>query len=233
MGVHLVFDLAAALFSMALTVLVYRWRLAAAAQPLAQGGAGYVVALVAGAVVGGYALGSLNLYLSGVPAMGRSIAGALAGAILTVEIFKAMRGIKGSTGLIFVPAFAASVTIGRWGCYLSGLGDFTHGTVTDLPWGRDFGDGLLRHPVQLYESAAMAVFLIVALLALWRRNALILGHGFYLMVLFYAAQRFAWEFLKPYGTIAGPFNLFHLVTAALLAYALFMIARGRHARART
>ena len=27
-----------------------------------------------------------------------------------------------------------------------------------LPWGHDFGDGVPRHPVQLYESAAMAAF---------------------------------------------------------------------------
>jgi prolipoprotein diacylglyceryltransferase len=144
-----------------------------------------------------------------------------------------MRGMKGSTGLIFVPAFAASVTVGRWGCFLSGPEDFTHGTVTALPWGHDYGDGLLRHPVQLYESFAMALFLAAMLWALARRSPLFMRHGFYLMVLWYAGQRFIWEFLKPYGPVAGPFNIFHLTAAALILYAVAMTIRGEHARTRS
>ena len=230
-GIHLVFDLLAALSAMGMTVAVYRWRLSGASQAIVRGGPGYAVALVAGAVAGGYGLGTLNLALSGEPGVGRSILGALAGAIVAVEAFKAARGMRGSTGLIFVAAFASSVAVGRWGCFLSGPEDFTYGTVTALPWGHDFGDGVPRHPVQLYESFAMAAFLAAALGALWRRNPLFLRHGFYLMVLWYAAQRFAWEFLKPYAAVAGPFNLFHFASAALVAYAAVMIARGTHEHA--
>ena len=233
LAMHLIFDLLAALSAMAMTVLVWRWRLDGAAHVLTRGGGGYAAALVVGAALGGFGLGSLNLYLSGEAAAGRSIIGALAGAILAIEIFKAARGIKGSTGIIFAPAFATSVAVGRWGCFLSGLEDFTHGSVTALPWGHDYGDGLLRHPVQLYESFAMALFLAVLLWALARRSPLFMRHGFYFMVLWYAAQRFAWEFLKPYGPIAGPFNIFHLTAAALILYAAAMIARSEHARTRT
>jgi hypothetical protein len=50
------------------------------------------------------------------------------------------------------------------------------------------------------------------------------------MIAFYAAQRFLWEFLKPYATVIGPLNLFHLVCLALLAYAAIMLARGRNVR---
>jgi phosphatidylglycerol---prolipoprotein diacylglyceryl transferase len=55
-------------------------------------------------------------------------------------------------------------------------------------------------------------------------------NGFYVLVLVYAGQRFLWEFLKPYGAVLGSFNLFHLVCAALLAYAAFMLGRS-HGRA--
>ena len=72
--------------------------------------------------------------------------GALAGAILAIEAFKRLRGIKGSTGIIFVPAFCTSVVVGRWGCFFAGLEDRTYGIATMLPWGRDFGDGVPRHP---------------------------------------------------------------------------------------
>jgi prolipoprotein diacylglyceryltransferase len=223
---HLVFDLLAALSAMAMTVAVYRWRLAEAAKPVSLGGAGYAGALVAGAAAGGYGLGTLNLMLSGEPGIGRSILGALLGAIAAVEAFKAARGMRGSTGLLFAPAFATSVAVGRWGCFLSGAEDFTHGTATALPWAVDLGDGVLRHPVQLYESFAMAAFLLLLLAGLAQRHPLVMRRGFYLLTGFYGAQRFLWEFLKPYAMLAGPFNLFHFASAALVAYAAYMIARG-------
>jgi prolipoprotein diacylglyceryltransferase len=71
----------------------------------------------------------------------------------------------------------------------------------------------------------MAIFLAVFIALLWRGNETVLRSGFYLFVGVYAAQRFLWEFLKPYGTVVGPFNLFHLVSIALLAYALFFARR--------
>lgn len=190
-----------------------------------KGGAGYVVALITGAIIGGFVVGTANLRLSGIDGIGRSIAGALLGAILLVELFKRVRGIKGTTGLLFVPAFATSVMIGRWGCYFSGLQDQTHGIAGNVPWAVDLGDGILRHPVQLYESLAMGLFLIAAMVLLARRNTYFMANGFYLMAIYYGAQRFLWEFLKPYGTLVGPFNLFHFVCAALIFYGLWMISR--------
>jgi prolipoprotein diacylglyceryltransferase len=221
--IHTLFDLAASLSSLLVTVVVYRWRLSAAAARIESAGVGYVVALVIGAVLGGFGLGSLNLVLSGDPSIARSIVGALAGAIVAIEMFKAWRGVKGSTGTIFVPAFATTVVIGRWGCFLAGLSDKTFGTPTSLPWGHDFGDGIMRHPVQLYESFTMLAFLAIAFLLLGKRNTWFSQNGFYALVFVYASQRFIWEFLKPYGSVLGPFNLFHLVCAGLIAYALTMM----------
>lgn len=225
--VHTVFDVLAALTAMGMTLVVYRWRLSGAVARIESAGLGYAVALLAGAAIGGFGAGTFNLWLSGVPGMGRSIVGALAGAIAAVELYKLKKEITGSTGIIFVPAFATSVAVGRWGCFLSGLSDETYGTPTTLPWGHDFGDGVLRHPVQLYESFTMAAFLAVALILIGRRDAWFLRNGFYTLVIVYAAQRFLWEFLKPYGTVLGPFNLFHLICAALVIYACVMIGRSK------
>ena len=119
--------------------------------------------------------------------------------------------------------------VGRWGCFLSGLEDQTHGTPTSLPWGHDFGDGVLRHPVQLYESFAMGGFLALALYLIGMRNALFMRNGFYVMVLVYAGQRFLWEFLKPYQPVLGPLNLFHFICMGLMIYSAWMIARARAA----
>lgn len=227
MPIHLIFDLLAASLAFLAAATAHQWRIKAT-QGFAHIDTGYALALVGGAALGGYLLGTLNLALSQQPGIGRSILGALAGAIAAIEIYKARKGITGSTGLIFVASFPVSVAIGRIGCYLSGLPDMTYGTATALPWGRDFGDGILRHPVQLYESAAMLIFLAAAAIAARNRNPFFMANGFYLMIGFYAAQRFMWEFLKPYARVIGPFNLFHLVCLALLAYAALMLRQGRH-----
>jgi prolipoprotein diacylglyceryltransferase len=56
------------------------------------------------------------------------------------------------------------------------------------------------------------------------RDRFWIDQGFYLAVGWYGAQRFVWEFLKPYGTLIGPFTLFHLLSAAVFVYAVAMIA---------
>jgi phosphatidylglycerol---prolipoprotein diacylglyceryl transferase len=185
----------------------------------------YLAAASLGAVSGAYLAGSVNLWLTGIDALARSIEGALAGGILAVEALKARAGVRGSTGLRFVAPLSAAIAVGRIGCFVAGLEDWTFGTPTSLPWGVDFGDGVPRHPVQLYESAAMALFLAAFMWAARRGSAIVLRAGFYLFIGVYAAQRFLWEFLKPYGTVIGPFNLFHLLSAALVAYAVLYARR--------
>jgi prolipoprotein diacylglyceryltransferase len=78
--------------------------------------------------------------------------------------------------------------------------------------------------VQLYESAVMAVFALGYVICALRRNRFVIENGFYLAVGFYGFQRFLLEFIKPYGALIGPFTLFHLLSAAVLAYAIAMIA---------
>lgn len=188
---------------------------------------GYFVSLAAGGALGAWLLGSLNTLRDARPVLSHSIAGALAGAIVAVEIWKWSRGVRESTGGPFVIPLSLGIIVGRWGCLFAGLGDQTYGVPTRLPWGVDVGDGISRHPVQIYESLSMALFLAVYWAALAQRRPWAARHGFHAFVLAYAIQRFAWEFLKPYPTLIGPFNLFHFVMIGLCAYALLWIARGR------
>ena len=196
--VHTRFDFLASVSSLLMTLFVYRWRLSNQASGLEKGGGGYVAAMLIGAIFGGFLAGTANLWLSEIYSVGRSIVGAFAGAVLFVELFKKWRGMKGSTGLLFVPAFTTSVVIGRWGCFFSGIDDQTYGTASNVAWAMDFGDGVLRHPVQLYESFCMLAFLIVTLVMLARRNQVFMAYGFYFLAIWYGGQRFVWEFLKPY-----------------------------------
>jgi hypothetical protein len=224
------FDLAAWASGAALSVVLYRWRLKEMAASLAaRVGGGYFAALAIGAATGAWAGGSLNSLRQTVPSLSHSVAGALVGAIVAVETYKAVRGVRGSTGGIFVGSFSLGVIVGRFGCFFAGLTDDTYGTRTSLSWAVDFGDGVPRHPVQLYESAAMAVFLVIYLLGLRTRAPWAMRRGFYAMCLWYGAQRFCWEFLKPYPIVAGPFNLFHILCGGLVAYgcAFYLADLGR------
>jgi len=216
---HTPFDLLAWMCGLGLSVVLYRWRLRDAVDRAAMKvDAGYFVALAIGAILGAWLSGSLNTLRQSQPALSHSVAGALVGAIVGVELYKARRGIKGSTGGVFVGSFALGVVIGRLGCFFAGLPDRTYGVPTRLPWAVDLGDGIGRHPVQLYESASMAVFLGIYLEGLARRRPWAMRRGFYGMCAWYGAQRFVWEFLKPYPRLIGPFNLFQVLCLGLIAY---------------
>jgi prolipoprotein diacylglyceryltransferase len=211
--------------------LLYRWRLREAAERIAPAlGPLYVVALAVGAIAGAWLFGSLNTVMAASPHPSHSIAGALAGGIFGVEIYKSLRGIRVSTGLVWVGPIALGIAVGRLGCLFSGLPDETYGTPTSLPWAVDLGDGIGRHPVQLYESLTMLAFLAVYLIALKRRAAWTRTRAFYLLILVYAAQRFAWEFFKPYPRLIGPLDLFQLLALAMIVYALIFDGRARRTR---
>lgn len=180
---------------------------------------GYFLALAIGGVIGAWLAGTLNsLPMTLAPA--HSIAGALAGGIFGAECWKARHGVRRSTGGAFVVPLAAGIMIGRLGCLFAGLADLTYGTATNLPWAVDLGDGMGRHPVQAYESLAMMLFLINFTLARRRGAIWATRHGFHGFIIAYATQRFAWEFLKPYPKLLGPFNLFHLLCLGLILYGI-------------
>ncbi len=128
----------------------------------------------------------------------KTILGALLGGIIGVEVAKAMAGIRGSTGDIYVLPLLTAIAIGRVGCLLTGVSDGTWGDATRLPFGFDAGDGVIRHPTPLYEILFL-MLLGLAFLAL-RRVRLQTGDRFKLFIMAYCAWRFVVEFLKPVTT---------------------------------
>ncbi len=126
---------------------------------------------------------------------GKTVVGALLGAVIGVEITKKIIGVKHSTGDVFVYPLIIGTAIGRIGCFLTGLSDRTYGIATKLPWGVDFGDGILRHPTQLYEI----IFLIILIIFIRLRSRYQYQEGdlfkFYLVC--YLSFRFLIDFIKP------------------------------------
>jgi prolipoprotein diacylglyceryltransferase len=180
------------------------------------------------AAVAGGAIGSKLMYLVEDPAAtiqhlrdpfyligGKSIVGGLVGGLIAVELVKKYLGEKRSTGDLFAIPLALGIAIGRIGCFLTGLDDKTYGVATRLPWGVDFGDGIRRHPTQLYET----VFLLALIPVLdWigrsiRQGATGAGHGhgfwrfqrgdaFKLFMVGYLAFRLVCDAFKPYVHVA-------------------------------
>lgn len=192
----------------------------------------YFICLGCGAILGGFLFGTINIQLGTAPGLdrfnlGHSSAGAILGAIVGVELYKRVIGLRASTGLIFVIPIAIGLMIGRIGCFLSGLEDHTYGIPTSLPWGVDFGDGVFRHPVQIYESLLMFAFLLWFIPKLMQNKRLIIERGFHVFLLFYALQRFALEFLKPYKTLAFGMNIFHFLMLIMAIYSILMLMRLR------
>lgn len=129
-------------------------------------------------------------------AFGQTIVGGLIGGLIGVEIAKKIVGITHSTGDMFVLPFCLGLMVGRIGCFLAGLHDGTFGVATSLPWAIDFGDGIPRHPTQLYD-----MFWCIAMLILIKINypkwQTVAGFSFKVMFASYLAWRLWVDGLKP------------------------------------
>lgn len=224
---HYLGDLAAWVAAFLGARWVYRHRQGSVDSFARQTAPSYFVCLALGGAAGAWLLGSLNTLRDVRPVVSHSIAGALVGAIVAVEIWKLVKGVRSSTGGVFVIPLCLGIVVGRWGCLFAGLSDQTYGIRAGVPWAVDLGDGVPRHPVEIYESLAMATFLGFYWRGLVNGRAWAVRHGFHAFVLAYAVQRFAWEFLKPYPPLVGALNLFHFVMIGLIGYAIIWIARER------
>jgi phosphatidylglycerol:prolipoprotein diacylglycerol transferase len=155
---------------------------------------------------------------------GKTIVGGILGGWAGVEIAKRHLGITRPTGDPFVLPLALGIAIGRIGCFLTGLDDRTYGTATTLPWGVDFGDGVLRHPTQLYETAFLLLFALSLPLLRPRFRR---GELFLLFVSSYLAFRFAVEFLKPRFHPYLGLSMIQLASLAGIGAALVTVAARR------
>ncbi|MDO5970322.1 prolipoprotein diacylglyceryl transferase [Flavivirga aquimarina] len=126
----------------------------------------------------------------------KTIMGGLFGGLLGVEIAKKLIGETESSGDLFVLPIILGIFIGRIGCFLSGINEFTYGVETTSIFGMNLGDGLLRHPIALYEL----LFLIILFFGLKHNRYkphLKNGDLFKLFMISYFTFRFFIEFLKP------------------------------------
>ena len=191
---------------------------------------------VIAAAVAGAALGSKLLFWLEDPQLtlrnltnpayligGKTIVGALVFGLITVELVKRYIGLHQSTGDLYSIPLAIGIAIGRIGCFLTGLSDNTYGTPTSLPWAVDFGDGIPRHPTQLYEIVFLlalipVLFEVLRGVSTQNKDVILSGAA--------AKQREAAASKEPYPSAALATRYSVLATRFLPgdAFKLFMVA---------
>ena len=143
---------------------------------------------------------------------GKTIVGGLVFGVVAVEWMKRYIGLRESTGDLYAIPLAVGIAIGRVGCFLTGLADDTYGVATSLPWGVDFGDGVRRHPTQIYEIVfllALIPFLFSVLRSIPgvngpknpRTSLFQPGDAFKFFMVAYLTFRLLCDFIKPYPRV--------------------------------
>jgi len=122
---------------------------------------------------------------------GRTIVGGLIGGTISVLIAKRVFNIKERMGNQLVVPIAVAMAIGRIGCLLRGC---CYGKQTNLAWGIDFGDHILRHPTQIYEIIFDIIMVIY--LSIRKRKGVEPGQLYSVFLNGYLGFRFLLEFIR-------------------------------------
>lgn len=148
--------------------------------------------------------------------------GLLGGALAMAILFRRI-GVSFLAGAdACAPAVALGQAIGRWGCQLSGDGDW--GTETTLPWGMrypyavvgwDKPPGVYVHPTPIYESALY--FAIFAML--WRLRHRIAPDGtiFCWYLVLSGTARFFVEFVRIEPKVLFGFSQAQVTSVVIVA----------------
>lgn len=187
-----------------------------------------ITASLLGGILGAkapYLLANVQSFFAGVrdPEVlfaGRTILGGFLGGILAVRLTKWRLGIHTRKGDALVPALGLGLAVGRVGCFFRGC---CCGKVTSLPWGVDFGDGLRRHPTELYECAFGLLWFAFTI----TRPKGDRGVLFDLFIGSYFTFRFFLEFLRIEAVSAWGLTNFQLVCIPVVLWTAFKLSRSQ------
>lgn len=181
------------------------------------------IGAAAGAFLGSHIIGVLEnptllKQFSLVYFMGnKTIVGGMLGGLIGVELTKKRIGVTASSGDLMVYPLILAMVIGRTGCFLAGLEDGTYGIASNLPWAINFGDGVRRHPTNLYEILFWLI-LWVALRFIEQKVKLSNGSRFKIFMASYLLFRFMIEFIKPDYFFSFGLGVIQLVCLAGILY---------------
>lgn len=176
-----------------------------------------------GALVGSHLVGVLEnpsllphfnlIYLMG----NKTIVGGMLGGLIGVELVKKKIRVNVSSGDLMVYPLILAMIIGRIGCFLAGLEDGTYGIPSNLPWAINFGDGISRHPTNLYEILFW-ILLWFSLVITERYHRFTDGSKFKIFLSSYLVFRFLIEFIKPDYFFSFGLSVIQLVSVVGILY---------------
>lgn len=157
----------------------------------------------------------------------KTVLGGFLGGLLGVELVKKLMGEKNASGDLFAFPMIAGLIIGRLGCFCNGIYEDTYGIPTTLFTGMDLGDGILRHPVTLYEILFLVLLWV---LLCWLKKLQLFNHGalFKIFLFSYCLFRFLCDYIKPhYGVIFGLSTIQLTSLGGMLWYYRYLIHPGK------
>jgi phosphatidylglycerol---prolipoprotein diacylglyceryl transferase len=184
-----------------------------------------LVGAIFGALIGSRILGGLenpplllsakNIFLTFYE--NKTVVGGFLGGLFGVELVKKIIHEKKPSGSLFVKPIILALIIGRIGCFSMGVFEETYGIPTSVPWGMNLGDGILRHPVALYEIGFLILLWIIIS---WLERNYDLGEGitFKIFMIFYLLFRFLLDFIKPHYHVVFGLSSIQLACIAGLFY---------------
>ena len=147
----------------------------------------------------------------------KTIVGGMLGGLIGVELIKKKIGVTVSSGDLMVYPLILAMIIGRIGCFLAGLEDGTYGIPSHLPWAINFGDGIPRHPTNLYEIVFWLILWLT--LSIYEKHKQFSdGSRFKLFMVSYLIFRFLVEFIKPDYFFSFGLSVIQIVCIAGLLY---------------
>jgi phosphatidylglycerol:prolipoprotein diacylglycerol transferase len=152
--------------------------------------------------------------------------GGLLGGILGVYLWARWRGyVSWEVADMAGVSVALGYAIGRFGCQISGDGDY--GVESDLPWSMAYPEGTVPttarvHPTPIYESLVMGL----AALVLWRmRDRVRAGALFGLYLLIGGTERFLIEFIRRNDPVLAGLTVAQLLGLVSAAAGVAVLAR--------
>ncbi len=145
---------------------------------------------------------------------GRTVVGGLVGGIIAAIWTRKKLGIKKRFGNQFVPAVALAIAIGRVGCLLQGC---CFGKTSKVAWAIDFGDGVKRHPTQIYEIIFFLTWFVLSL-SLNKKDKMKEGILFQFFILTYFIFRFLIEYIREEPVFICNLTLAQIASILIVLY---------------
>ncbi len=147
----------------------------------------------------------------------KTVVGGFLGGLAGVELIKKFVGEHHSSGDLFTYPMILGLIIGRIGCFSTGIYEETYGVHTTFFTGMDLGDGILRHPVCLYEIFYL-ICLWIAIHFINKKVQLENGSMFKIFMIAYLFFRFLLDFIKPHQPVFLCFSTIQLACLGGLIY---------------